>query len=200
MLDPSFFRIFSKTCEIFGRWNVISKDFRVNDSIRARDVRLIDSSGEQLGVMPLKEALRIASEKGMDLVEVAPNAKPVVCRIMDYGKFKYEQAKREKEARKRQKVVEIKEIKMRPNIEEHDFEVKAKNAERFLKEGNKVKVTIMFRGREIVHAELAKNLLKRLAERVGEFGFVERDGKVEGRNMVMILGAKPDQSKKADQQ
>lgn len=118
---------------------------------------------------------------------MAPQADPPVCRILDYGKFKYEQSKREKEARKKARVIEIKEVKMRPNIEDHDFHVKVKNAERFLKEGNKVKATIMFRGREIVHSELGRNVLKRLAETVKEMGDVEKFPNMEGRNMVMIL-------------
>lgn len=129
----------------------------------------------------------IAAEKALDLVEIAPTAKPPVCKLMDYGKFKYEQAKRDKEARKKQNVVEIKEVKLRPNIETHDFETKARNAQRFLKDGDKVKVTIMFRGREITHPEKGKILCLRLAEFLKEEAVMEREPKVEGRNMVMIL-------------
>jgi len=151
---------------------------------------LVDANGEQLGIVPISEALRIAQERGLDLVEVAPNARPVVCRLMDYGKFKYEQSKRERLARKRQKTVNIKELKMRPRIEDHDFEVKVRNAHRFLTDGDKVKATIMFRGREIVHADLGKKLLIRLAERLSDVAVVERQPKVEGRNMVMILAPK----------
>jgi len=151
---------------------------------------LISPEGEQLGIVPLKEALRIASDRGMDLVEVAPGAKPIVCRIMDYGKFKYEQSKREKQARKKQKMVTVKEVKMRTTIEDHDFSVKVKNAERFLKNGNKVKVSIMFRGREIVHSDLGKKILERFAERTKDLAVIERKPKVEGRNMVMILAPK----------
>ena len=158
--------------------------------IRARDVRLVDADGSQLGIVYIRDALRIAQEKGLDLVEVAPLAKPPVCRIMDYGKYKYELSKREKEARKKQKVISIKEIKMRPNIEDHDFEVRVKNAEKFLKEGDKIKATIMFRGREIVHADLGKQVLDRLVQRVLELCVVERNAKVEGRNMTMILSPK----------
>ncbi len=150
----------------------------------------MDANGEQLGIVPISEALRIAQERGLDLVEVAPNARPVVCRLMDYGKFKYEQSKRERLARKRQKTVNIKELKMRPRIEDHDFEVKVRNAHRFLTDGDKVKATIMFRGREIVHADLGKKLLIRLAERLSDVAVVERQPKVEGRNMVMILAPK----------
>ncbi len=151
---------------------------------------MISPEGEQLGIVPLKEALRIASDRGMDLVEVAPGAKPIVCRIMDYGKFKYEQSKREKQARKKQKMVTVKEVKMRTTIEDHDFSVKVKNAERFLKNGNKVKVSIMFRGREIVHSDLGKKILERFAERTKDLAVIERKPKVEGRNMVMILAPK----------
>lgn len=163
---------------------------RINEAIRAREVRLISSEGEQLGIMPFREALRIAYEQGMDLVEVAPQAKPPVCRIMDYGKFKYEQSKRDREAKKKQKLTNIKEIKMRPTIEEHDFAVKARNTTRFLKEGDKVKVTMMFRGREIAHADLARQTLEKLVQMVGDFSTVERAPKIEGRNMVMILAPK----------
>lgn len=140
--------------------------------------------------MALRDALRIAAEKGLDLVEVAPNSQPVVCRIMDYGKFKYEQSKREREARRSQKVVTIKELKMRPRIDDHDFEVKVRSAERFLKDGDKIKCTIMFRGREIVHSQLGLEVLERLAERLKELGVVEQEPRVEGRNMVMVLAPK----------
>jgi translation initiation factor IF-3 len=131
--------------------------------------------------------MQIAAEKALDLVEIAPNAKPPVCKLMDYGKYRYEQTKREKEARKKQKVMEIKEVKLRPNIENHDFETKARNAQRFLRDGDKVKVTIMFRGREITHTDQGRNLCLRLAEYVKDDSVVEREPKVEGRNMVMIL-------------
>jgi len=151
---------------------------------------LVGETGEQLGIFPLREALRVAAEKGLDLVEVAPNAKPPVCRLMDYGKYKYEQSKREREARKKQKIITIKEIKLRPTIEEHDLEVKKKNAMRFLKDGDKVKVTVMFRGREISHAELGKELCLRLAEGIGDLALIEKEPRVEGRSMVMILAPK----------
>lgn len=140
--------------------------------------------------MPGRDAYRIALEKNLDLVEIAPTAKPPVCKIMDYGKYKYEQSKRDKEARKKHKVVEIKEVKLRPNIEDHDLETKAKNAQRFLEDGDKVKVTIMFRGREITHPELGKVLCVRLAQMVKDISNVEREPKVEGRNMIMILTPK----------
>lgn len=150
-------------------------------------MRVVDGEGNQLGIMPVREALKIAEERQQDLVEIAPQAKPPVCRIMDFGKYKFEQSKREKEARKKQKIVNIKEVKLRPNIEDHDFEVKAKNATRFLKDGDKVKATITFRGREIVHTNLGLVLLQRLAEYVKDFSTIERQPKLEGKNMIMIL-------------
>ncbi|MHB1042295.1 MAG: translation initiation factor IF-3 [Eubacteriales bacterium] len=165
----------------------MTKDFRINEEIRVREVRVVDGEGNQLGIMPVREALKIAEERQQDLVEIAPQAKPPVCRIMDFGKYKFEQSKREKEARKKQKIVNIKEVKLRPNIEDHDFEVKAKNATRFLKDGDKVKATITFRGREIVHTNLGLVLLQRLAEYVKDFSTIERQPKLEGKNMIMIL-------------
>lgn len=140
--------------------------------------------------MNLRDALRLAGEQQLDLVEVAPMAKPPVCRIMDFGKFKYEQQKRDKEAKKKQKVVTIKEVKLRPNIEDHDFNVKMKNAQRFLEDGDKVKVTIMFRGRELSHPELGREVLTKLAAELKEIANVERDPKLEGKNMIMILSSK----------
>jgi len=178
----------------------ISKDQRINQEIRAREVRLIDSDGTQLGIMPLRDALRLAEERGLDLVEVAPQARPVVCRIMDFGRFKYEQNKREKEARKKQRIINIKEVKLRPNIEDHDFEVKARNTMRFLKEGDKVKVTMIFRGREIVHTQLGQQLLNRLADQVQHMAVIERQPKLEGRAMVMILAPRPQEQQQPPQQ
>ncbi len=172
--------------------NPISKDMRINEEIRGKEVRLISSEQEQLGIVPVRDALRMAQEQELDLVEIAPNAKPPVCRIMDFGKYKYEQSKREKEARKKQKIISVKEVKVRPNIEDHDLEVKTKNALKFLTEGDKVKVTLMFRGREMAHAELGKKLLKRVADATEEVATVERQPKVEGRNMIMILAPKQD--------
>jgi translation initiation factor IF-3 len=168
-------------------WFLISKDLRINEEIRAREVRLVGEDGEQLGIMQGRDALRISVEKSLDLVEIAPMAKPPVCKLMDYGKYKYEQAKRDKEARKHHNTMEIKEVKLRPNIEDHDFETKARNAIRFLNDGDKVKVTIMFRGREITHPDLGKVLCVRLAQFCKEAGTVEREAKLEGRNMIMIL-------------
>jgi translation initiation factor IF-3 len=153
-------------------------------------VRVVDADGSQLGIMSLRDALRVAAEKNLDLVAIAMNAKPPVCRVMDFGKYKYEQGKREKEARKNQKIITVKEVKVRPNIEDHDFQVKLKNARRFLQDGDKVKASVMFRGREITHPELGRKLLVRLAKEVEDLANMERDPKVEGRNMVMILNPK----------
>ena len=163
---------------------------RINEEIRARQVRVNGAEGEQLGIMSIEEALTLAENKHTDLVEIAPNAKPPVCRLMDYGKYIYEQQKREKEARKRQKVVDVKEVKLRPGIEDHDFDVKTKNAMRFLSDGDKVKVTIMFRGRELSHPELGEVLLTKMAKRLSDISVVERHAKLEGKNMIMIVAPK----------
>jgi translation initiation factor IF-3 len=159
----------------------------VNEGIRAREVRVVDDQNEQLGIMGLREALRMAEEQNLDLVNVAPNAKPPVCRIMDYGKFKYEQSKKEKESRKNQKIVLLKEVRMTPNIDEHDLNVKLKNVIKFLKEGSKVKVSVRFRGREITHSNIGQELLLKLAKSAEEEALVERTPRLEGRHMVMIL-------------
>lgn len=164
---------------------------RINEEIRAREVRVIGSDGEQLGIMSGREAQQLAYEKHLDLVEIAPTAKPPVCRIMDYGKYRYEQQKREKESRKKQKTFDIKEVKLRPGIEEHDFNVKFKNAVRFLEDGDKVKVTIMLRGRELSHPELGEVLLNKMAAQLKEMAVVERQPKLEGKNMIMIVAPKP---------
>lgn len=163
---------------------------RINEEVKGKDARLLGPEGEQLGIFSVKEAFRMAQEQELDLVEISPNAKPPVCRIMDYGKFRYEQSKREKETRKKQKIISVKEVKIRPNIEDHDLQVKTKNAVKFLSEGDKVKVTLMFRGREMAHAELGKQLMARVAEITKEVSNVERHPKVEGRNMIMILTPK----------
>lgn len=170
----------------------ISKDtMRINEEIRAKEVRLNSATNEPLGIVQLQDALRMAIEQNLDLVEVAPTAKPPVCRIMDFGKFKYEQQKREKEVKKKQKVVTVKEVKLRPNIEDHDFEVKFKNAQRFLEDGDKVKVTIMFRGRELSHPELGRKVLDKMALQIKDIANIERGAKLEGKNMIMILAPKP---------
>lgn len=175
----------------------ISRDsLRINEEIRIREVRVTDENGEQLGIMQTRDALKLAEERHLDLVEVAPKARPPVCKIMDFGKYRYEQQKREKEARKKQKVITIKEVKLRPNIEQHDFDVKLKNARRFVEEGNKVKVTIMFRGRELSHPELGSVILDKIAQALGDTVNVERAAKLEGKNMTMILSPKAQKSKK----
>ncbi len=169
---------------------------RINEEIRIREVRVTDENGEQLGIMQTRDALRLAEERHLDLVEVAPKARPPVCKIMDFGKYRYEQQKREKEARKKQKVITIKEVKLRPNIEQHDFDVKLKNAKKFIEEGNKVKVTIMFRGRELSHPEIGNAVLDKIAKALGDTVSVERSAKLEGKNMTMILSPKAQKSKK----
>lgn len=160
---------------------------RVNEDIRGRRVRVIDPEGNQLGILTPEEALSAARGRGLDLVEVSPNSQPPVCRIMDFGKFKYEQSKREREARKKQHVTELKELRLRPKIDDHDFEVKMRNARRFLEEGNKVKIAVRFRGREIVHRDLAEAKLVGLASDLAELGSVERTPIMEGRQLIMIL-------------
>ena len=169
----------------------ISKDTpRINEEIRAREVRVVSADNDQLGIMSVRDALAMAEEQHLDLVEVAPNGKPPVCRIMNYGKYRYEQQKREKEAKKKQKTFTLKEVKLRPHIEDHDFYVKLKNATKFLGDGNKVKVTIMFRGRELSHPELGLNVLTRFAGELTDQAVVEKEAKLEGRNMTMILAKK----------
>lgn len=169
---------------------LIIKDLQINDEIRDREVRLINESGEQLGVVSCKEAQRMAEESELDLVKVSPNAKPPVCKIMDYGKYKYELAKKEKEAKKKQKVISIKEIRLTPKIEENDLKTKAKRANGFLEAGDKVKVTVRFRGRELGNTESGKGVLEKFAELTSENGVVDKRAKLEGRNMVMFLGPK----------
>ncbi|HEV2889903.1 MAG TPA: translation initiation factor IF-3 [Frankiaceae bacterium] len=165
----------------------ISVEPRINDRIRIPEVRLVGAAGEQIGIVPIGEALRMAQEQDLDLVEVAPMARPPVCKIMDYGKFKYEEALRAKEARRKQTLTIIKEIKLRPKIDPHDYGTKKGHVERFLKAGDKVKVTIMFRGREQSRPELGYRLLQRLADDVSELGLVESAPKQDGRNMIMVL-------------
>ncbi len=165
----------------------IVKDLKVNDQIRAGKVRLIDPDGEQVGIKSPREAQNIADERGYDLLEVAPQANPPVCKIMYYGKYKYEQAKKEKAAKKKQNVMNVKEVQIGVKIEEHDFNVKLKMAERFLKNQDKVKVRVKFRGRELMHKELGYDLMDRLIKGVGDLGKVESSPKMEGRNMFMTL-------------
>jgi translation initiation factor IF-3 len=178
-----------------GRWHQrgplrggpISVEPRINDRIRIPEVRLVGAEGEQIGIVSIGEAMRMAQEQDLDLVEVAPMARPPVCKIMDYGKFKYEEALRAKEARRKQTLTIIKEIKLRPKIDPHDYGTKKGHVERFLKAGDKVKVTIMFRGREQSRPELGYRLLQRLADDVTDLGLVESAPKQDGRNMIMVL-------------
>ncbi|SYX85669.1 initiation factor IF-3 [Paenibacillus alvei] len=172
------------------RWHTISKDHLINEDIRAREVRLVGAAGEQIGITPFREALQMAYDANLDLVNVAPQAKPPVCRIMDYGKFRYEQQKKEKEARKNQKIVDVKEVWFRANIEEHDFNTKLRNVLKFLRDGDKVKCSVRFRGREITHADIGKKVLERVLKEANELCIVERTPKLEGRSMIMILAPK----------
>ncbi len=163
---------------------------RVNGAIRALQVRCIDPDGEQLGVLDTRDAISKAEDFGLDLVEVQPNVDPPVCKILDYGKYKYEAQKRANEARKKQKIIEVKEIKLRPNIDEHDYQVKMRNVVKFLSGGDKVKVTLRFRGREMAHQELGANVLTRVREETDEIAKVEATPKMEGRQMIMVLAPK----------
>ena len=176
---------------LFWRCFVISiKECLINDEIKAKEVRLIDVEGNQLGVVSVKEALAIAEEKNLDLVEISPQAQPPVCKIMDYGKYRFEQAKREKETKKNQKIVNIKEVKMSPSIDVHDFNTKVNQALKFLKSGDKVKITVKFRGRELHHTALGQDVLERVAVALAEVGTVEKQAKLEGRNMAMVVAPK----------
>ncbi|HEU5157059.1 MAG TPA: translation initiation factor IF-3 [Streptosporangiaceae bacterium] len=166
----------------------ISAELRINDRIRVPEVRLVGPNGEQVGIVPIAKALELARESDLDLVEVAPTARPPVAKLMDYGKYKYESAMKAREARKNQAHTVIKEIKLRPKIDPHDYETKKGHVVRFLKQGDKVKVTIMFRGREQSRPELGRRLLARLAEDVEELGYVESNPKQDGRNMIMVIG------------
>jgi translation initiation factor IF-3 len=158
--------------------------------IRISPVRVITDTGEQLGVLPIEEALSAAAERGLDLVEVAPTARPPVVKIMDYGKYKFEEAKAARAAKKKQHVIQLKEVKYRPGIDDHDFEFKTRHAREFLLEGNKVKVTMMFRGRQITHLEFGKAVLDRVATALADVGKIEQDAKLEGRNMMMVVAPK----------
>jgi translation initiation factor IF-3 len=173
------------------RWKPISKDLRINERIRAREVRVIGDGGEQFGVFPVFEALRMAQERGVDLVEVAPTAIPPVCRLLDYGKYRFEQDKKEREARKNQKVALLKEVRMGPATDEHDLEFKSKAIQKFLQEGDKVKVTVRFRGRQMAHPQLGRQVLDSIVAKLQGVAAVERPPLVEGRTMSMILTSGP---------
>ena len=168
----------------------IKQELPTNGQIREKEVQLIGINGEKLGVMPTRQALEKAQEENLDLVLVAPNAKPAVCKIMNYGKYKFEMAKKEKETKKKQKVLELKELRVTPNIEEHDFEFKAKNARKFLTDGNKVKITVRFRGREVNNSKAGENVLNKFIENLEDISTVEKQPKLEGRNMFTILAKK----------
>ena len=165
-------------------------DHQINEEIRDKELRVIGANGDQLGIMSSADALALAEEKELDLVKIAPNAVPPVCKIMDYGKFRFEQLKKEKEAKKNQRVVEVKEIRMSPSIDTNDLNTKIKNAMKFLKDGNRVKVTVRFRGREMAHTSLGEVLLKQFGESCAEVATVEKGAKLEGRNMSMFLSPK----------
>lgn len=168
----------------------ISKSASVNNEIRAANVRVIGEGGVQLGIIPLAQALALAKGEGLDLVEVAPQLDPPVCRIMDYGKFRYQQTKKVHEAKKRRTIIQVKEVKIRPKTEEHDYQFKLRNIRKFLEKKNKTKISLMFRGREIQYQEAARKILNRISEETKDLAIVEQDPKLEGRNMTMILGPK----------
>ena len=168
----------------------------INEEIRDREVRVVDQNGEQLGVMPIRQALNLAEEQELDLVKIAPQAKPPVCKLMDYGKYKFEQTKRDKEAKKNQRVVEIKEVRMSPGIDVNDFNVKVRNAQRFLADGNRVKVAVRFRGREMAHTDIGKRLLEKFAEDCAEVATMDKEPKLDGRHMTMFLSCKQNKDSK----
>ena len=164
--------------------------YQINEEINDKELRLVDEDGTQLGIMSSSEAFKIALEKELDLVKIAPTANPPVCKIMDYGKYRFEQAKREKEARRNQHIVEVKEIRMSPSIGSNDFNVKLNHGQKFLKDGDRLKVTVRFRGREMAHTNIGEDLLKKFAEECTEFGTVDKNPKLEGRHMSMFLTPK----------
>jgi translation initiation factor IF-3 len=172
------------------RWLIISKDMMVNDGIRAREVRLIGANGDQLGIKSRQEALEIATRANLDLVLVAPTAKPPVCRIMDYGKFRFEQQKKDKEARKNQKIINLKEVRLSPTIDEHDFNTKLRNARKFLEKGDKVKASIRFKGRAITHKGIGQKVLDRFSTECADLSTIESHPKMDGRSMFLVLAPK----------
>ncbi len=186
----TFFLLVNRRC-----FFIANMDYQINEEILDKEVRLISDDGEQLGIMPAKQALEIAVEKDLDLVKIAPGSIPPVCKIMDYGKYRFEQSKKEKEAKKNQHIVEIKEIRMSPSIGDNDFNVKLKNAQKFLRDGDRVKVSVRFRGREMTHTNLGEILLKSFAEQCAEIAVLDKDPKLEGRNMSMFLSPKAAPSK-----
>ena len=177
-------------CVNWRCFRISNKGHQINEEIRDREIRLVSADGEQLGIMSVREALERAAELDLDLVKISPNAKPPVCKIMDYGKFRFEQVKKEKEAKKNQHFVEIKEVRMSPNIDTADFNVKLKNAQKFLTDGDRVKVTVRFRGREMAHTSIGEDLLKRFGEACAEIANVDKNPKLDGRHMSMFLSPK----------
>ncbi|MBQ2903483.1 MAG: translation initiation factor IF-3 [Clostridia bacterium] len=171
-------------------FNISSKEQQINEEIRDKEIRVISNDGEQLGIMSAAEALKLAESKNLDLVKIAPAAKPPVCKIMDYGKFRFEKAKKEKEAKKNQKIIEIKEIRLSLNIDTHDFDTKINHARKFIAQGNKVKVSIRFRGREMAHSDLGLATMQRCAEALIDCASIEKPAKLEGRQMLMFLAPK----------
>lgn len=169
---------------------IATKELQINEEIRDKEVRVITDKGEQLGIMSAKDAVREAEKRNLDLVKVSPAANPPVCKIMDYGKYRFDQAKKEKDRRKNQKIVETKEVRLSVNIDTHDFETKVNHAVKFLKSGNKVKVSIRFRGREMAHTHLGNGIMSNFAEAIAEYGTVEKPAKLEGRQMLMFLAPK----------
>ncbi len=175
------------TWMILRRLAIGARPVRVNERIRIREVRLIDEDGTQLGVVPTREALEIAREKGLDLVEVQPNAVPPVCRLMDYGRFRYEESRRERESRRKAKGATLKEVRMAPKIDDHDIQTKARQAQRFLEAGDKVKISVLFRGREMLHQDIGRNLLVQLVQQLSDISTVDQDPRMEGRSMSVML-------------
>ncbi len=174
----------------WGCLNISAKELQINEEIRDKELRIISSNGEQLGIMSASEAQKIADEQNLDLVKISPQAKPPVCKIMDYGKYRFDMAKREKEARKNQRIVEVKEIRLSVNIDTHDFDTKVGHAKRFIAGGDKVKVSIRFRGREMAHTNLGIEIMQRFAQACAEFANIEKPAKLEGRQMLMFLAPK----------
>ena len=190
-----FAGIFLGACFFNLRRCLEIKELQINEEIREKEVRLVDDEGNQLGLVPRMQAIDLAISKKLDLVNVAPNAKPPVCRIMDYGKYRYEQEKKEKEARKKQKVINIKELRFTPNIEDHDLNTKANRAIDFLKNGDRIKVSVRFRGREMGHTDLGREVLDKFYDLVSEYGVVDKKPKMEGRSLVMFLSERKDKDK-----
>ena len=181
-----------------GAFTIAHTAHQINEEIRDKEVRLISAQGEQLGILPIAEAMAKAAEAELDLVKISPNAVPPVCKLMDYGKYRFEQTKREKEAKKNQRIVEIKEVRMSPGIDVNDFNVKVRNAQRFLSEGNRVKVAVRFRGREMAHTDIGKRLLIKFAEECAEVATMDKEPKLDGRHMTMFLSCKQNKESKKD--